>query len=134
VELGNVSQAFLSFPYCHFKKLPPIPWDELRNTLDICLSSKYCSPHPKKHWVDFLRAPYTTNFLFVKGGHFEKHNAHSCELFILKNAYYYFMFYPTVPIWYMRKKIKKLKICPMLYARQSPQLEDLPWLGQTQLP
>jgi len=47
---------------------------------------------------------YTTNFLFVKGGHFEKHNAHSCEFFILKNAHYCLMFYPTVPIWYMRKK------------------------------
>lgn len=101
VELGSVSHVFLSFLNCDFKKLPPIPWDKLRNTLDICLSSKYCSPHAKNiGWIFFCswRAPYTTNFLFVKGGQFEKHNAHSCELFILKNACYCFMFYPTEPI------------------------------------
>jgi len=80
------------------------------------------------------RAPYTTNFLFVKGGHLEKHHAHSCELFILKK--YLLLFYVLSHSTHLvyEELIEKLKICPMLYARQSPQLEDLPWLGQTQLP
>lgn len=76
VQLWNVSHAFLYFPYCHFKKLPPIPWDKLRNTLDICLSSKYCSPHPKKHWVDFFT---------VVGGHLTQQISCLWKVGILKN-------------------------------------------------
>jgi hypothetical protein len=43
-------------------------------------------------------------------------------------------FIPQYPFGIYEEKITKLKIRPMLYARQTPQLEDLPWLGQTQLP
>jgi hypothetical protein len=49
---------------------------------------------------------YTTNFLFVKGGHFEKHNAHYCKLFILKNACYFLMFFShSTHLVYEGKKI-----------------------------